>query len=84
MNFGGDKPASEEITKEEWLNKLQDIHITRADMNALIMNYLVTGITHLFSHTHPPPPTPPPQKKKKKKKKDTFYRMKRKQKFTAV
>ncbi|XP_041366622.1 glucose-induced degradation protein 8 homolog [Gigantopelta aegis] len=42
MNFGGDKPASEEITKDDWLNKLQDIHITRADMNALIMNYLVT------------------------------------------
>ncbi|XP_071100063.1 glucose-induced degradation protein 8 homolog isoform X1 [Haliotis cracherodii] len=41
MNLGTDK-GSEEITKEEWLEKLQDIHITRADMNKLIMNYLVT------------------------------------------
>ena len=33
----------EEIGKEEWLEKLQSLHITRADMNGLIMNYLVTG-----------------------------------------
>lgn len=31
-----------ELTKEEWLEKLENLHIQRADMNRLIMNYLVT------------------------------------------
>ncbi|KAG9332532.1 hypothetical protein JZ751_014630 [Albula glossodonta] len=33
---------SEDITKEEWMDKLNNVHIQRADMNRLIMNYLVT------------------------------------------
>ena len=33
----------EEIPKDDWMQKLHDHHITRADMNCLIMNYLVTG-----------------------------------------
>lgn len=33
----------EDITKEEWMDKLNNVHIQRADMNRLIMNYLVTG-----------------------------------------
>lgn len=41
MNYGVDKPA--EASKDEWLEKLQGVHVTRADMNRLIMNYLVTG-----------------------------------------
>ena len=32
-----------EISKENWMERLQGMHITRADMNKLIMNYLVTG-----------------------------------------
>ncbi|XP_064602450.1 glucose-induced degradation protein 8 homolog [Liolophura sinensis] len=40
MNYGVDKPA--EASKDEWLEKLQGVHVTRADMNRLIMNYLVT------------------------------------------
>ncbi|KAK2851765.1 hypothetical protein Q5P01_008041 [Channa striata] len=32
----------EDITKEEWMDKLNNVHIQRADMNRLIMNYLVT------------------------------------------
>ncbi|KAL5007203.1 hypothetical protein ScPMuIL_016009 [Solemya velum] len=40
MNFTTDK--QEEITRNEWLSRLHNIHITRADMNKLIMNYLVT------------------------------------------
>lgn len=35
----------EEVSKEEWMNRLQNTHVTRADMNKLIMNYLVTGET---------------------------------------
>lgn len=38
----------EDITKEEWLDKLNNVHIQRADMNRLIMNYLVTGMSALF------------------------------------
>lgn len=34
--------SQEDITKEEWVEKLHSLHITRADMNRLIMNYLVT------------------------------------------
>lgn len=33
----------EEITLEEWRQRLENVHIQRADMNRLIMNYLVTG-----------------------------------------
>ncbi|CAH1248377.1 glucose-induced degradation protein 8 homolog isoform X1 [Branchiostoma lanceolatum] len=33
----------EEITKQEWMDRLNSLHISRADMNRLIMNYLVTG-----------------------------------------
>ncbi|KAL3841679.1 hypothetical protein ACJMK2_019791 [Sinanodonta woodiana] len=40
MSFGMEK--TEEISKVEWMGKLQSVHITRADMNKLIMNYLVT------------------------------------------
>lgn len=32
----------EEVSKEEWMERLHALHITRADMNRLIMNYLVT------------------------------------------
>ncbi len=41
----------EDITREEWMEKLNNVHIQRADMNRLIMNYLVTGrwsTDHLF------------------------------------
>ncbi|XP_072046038.1 glucose-induced degradation protein 8 homolog [Amphiura filiformis] len=31
-----------EISKADWMERLQGMHITRADMNKLIMNYLVT------------------------------------------
>ncbi|XP_051525104.1 glucose-induced degradation protein 8-A homolog isoform X2 [Myxocyprinus asiaticus] len=31
-----------DVTKEEWMDKLNNVHIQRADMNRLIMNYLVT------------------------------------------
>lgn len=33
---------SEEIGREDWLQRLHGLHITRADMNRIIMNYLVT------------------------------------------
>lgn len=33
----------ENISKDEWMNRLEGLHIQRADMNKLIMNYLVTG-----------------------------------------
>lgn len=36
-----DKPS--EITKQEWLEKLENVHLQRTDMNRLVMNYLVTG-----------------------------------------
>lgn len=32
----------ETISKEEWMNRLEGLHIQRADMNKLIMDYLVT------------------------------------------
>lgn len=31
-----------ETSKEEWLQKLESLHVQRSDMNRLIMNYLVT------------------------------------------
>jgi len=33
----------DDITRDEWMEKLNNVHIQRADMNRLIMNYLVTG-----------------------------------------
>lgn len=38
----------EDITREEWMDKLNNVHIQRADMNRLIMNYLVTGKVPIF------------------------------------
>lgn len=38
----------EDITREEWMDKLNNVHIQRADMNRLIMNYLVTGVVQIF------------------------------------
>lgn len=39
----GDKqPQADEPNREEWLQRLEGVHIQRADMNRLIMNYLVT------------------------------------------
>ncbi|MCI4387473.1 hypothetical protein PGIGA_G00074500 [Pangasianodon gigas] len=32
----------EDITRDEWMEKLNNVHVQRADMNRLIMNYLVT------------------------------------------
>lgn len=34
---------AEPITKEEWQSRLESFEFTQADMNKLIMNYLVTG-----------------------------------------
>lgn len=33
----------DEISREDWMEQLKSLHITRVDMNKLIMNYLVTG-----------------------------------------
>ena len=54
----------EVISKNDWLRKLENVHIQRTDMNKLIMNYLVTGtvyypvvrkfIHHLFINTTDP------------------------------
>nr|SVE75369.1 EOG090X0CTI [Daphnia dolichocephala] len=35
-----DKPS--EIGKQEWLEKLENVHLPRTNMNRLVMNYLVT------------------------------------------
>jgi len=40
----------EDVTREEWIDKLNNVHIQRADMNRLIMNYLVTGEVLLDTH----------------------------------
>ncbi|XP_013408985.1 glucose-induced degradation protein 8 homolog [Lingula anatina] len=40
MNINDKQP--EDVSKDEWMQKLHSLHITRADMNRLIMNYLVT------------------------------------------
>ena len=37
-----DKPSLE-IGKQEWLEKLENVHLPRTNMNRLVMNYLVTG-----------------------------------------
>lgn len=34
---------AEPITKEEWQSRLENFEFKQADMNKLIMNYLVTG-----------------------------------------
>lgn len=34
---------NEPITKEEWQSRLESFEFKQADMNKLIMNYLVTG-----------------------------------------
>lgn len=38
----------DDITREEWMDKLNNVHIQRADMNRLIMNYLVTGMVPFY------------------------------------
>lgn len=38
----------EDITREEWMEKLNNVHVQRADMNRLIMNYLVTGAVFIY------------------------------------
>jgi len=40
MTTFNDKPP--EITKQEWMDKLENVHLQRTDMNRLVMNYLVT------------------------------------------
>ena len=42
----------ENISKDEWMNRLESLHIQRADMNKLIMNYLVTGKQSNTSFEH--------------------------------
>ena len=37
-----------EITKEEWMENLQMLRVTRTDMNRLIMNYLVSRSAYNF------------------------------------
>lgn len=37
-----DKQA-DTITRDEWVSRLEGVHVQRSDMNNLIMNYLVTG-----------------------------------------
>ncbi|KAG8311439.1 glucose-induced degradation protein 8-B homolog [Homalodisca vitripennis] len=32
----------ESITRDDWISKLEGVHVQRSDMNKLIMNYLVT------------------------------------------
>lgn len=39
----------DEITKDEWMEKLNNLHVQRADMNRLIMNYLVTAMVAFVS-----------------------------------
>lgn len=34
---------SEQFTHEEWQSRLESFPINRADLNKLVMNYLVTG-----------------------------------------
>lgn len=40
LNLGSEK--HEEVSKEDWIHRLNETQVTRADMNKLIMNYLVT------------------------------------------
>lgn len=46
MNFGSSMERLEEVSMEEWNDRLQQVHPTRADMNKLVMNYLVTGMNN--------------------------------------
>lgn len=41
---GGSDRADERVTKDAWMIQLMTQHVGRADMNKLIMNYLVTGV----------------------------------------
>lgn len=41
---------NESISKEEWQNRLENFNFKQADMNKLIMNYLITG-TYLHMYT---------------------------------
>ena len=41
MGTFNEKPV--EMSKSDWMERLQLLQVTRADMNRLIMNYLVTG-----------------------------------------
>ena len=47
MNYS-DK--QEDLTKDEWMDRLHAMRVTRADMNRLIMNYLVTGNKCIFMY----------------------------------
>ena len=38
----------DDLTKEEWMERLHAMRVTRADMNRLIMNYLVTGTMYSY------------------------------------
>lgn len=40
---------SDNISKEEWQTRLENFKFKQADMNKLIMNYLVTG-QHYFAN----------------------------------
>jgi len=40
MSFASEK--HDDISRDDWMERLHSLHITRADMNKLIMNYLVT------------------------------------------
>lgn len=43
---------SEAIIKEEWLQRLEQFPFKQADMNRLIMNYLVTGESGSPARSH--------------------------------
>lgn len=45
---------AEPLTKEEWQTRLESFEFKQADMNKLIMNYLVTGefMTLYFIQCH--------------------------------
>lgn len=47
MSYNNDN-KNESITKEEWQARLENFQFKQADMNKLIMNYLVTGMSNLF------------------------------------
>jgi hypothetical protein len=41
-----------EITRQEWMEKLENVHLQRTDMNRLVMNYLVTGMITFSSYIY--------------------------------
>ncbi|UYV72659.1 GID8 [Cordylochernes scorpioides] len=46
MRPARDKAAPGDMSsKEEWMERLSKVHVPRADMNQLIMDYLVTGVS---------------------------------------